>query len=503
MDFFSSLVIRGQCDACGMSRNIWVSELANEAILCDHRDRGCLGSLTIVYQGPKADMPPELANPRCIYDAQPKQVAETVSSTPPTEPKSVSRTGSFVSHFETFQVGDRVVRRGQLAEVVKVDITMDPPSYIVRREGSGEEVNCESWTLRRWSAEEASDAGDIDPSIISGALDEDPGSTAVCLDEEGYKVQAARKDTEGMKKFIRRFLVMLGGEVSDEGGLSGLAPYYSGERAVQTIDRLQEELLIAKWVSWAPRLANGSSVFLQKLQNRPELNGECGTVITYEQGYYLVELDGMTEELPEGSTGQDTLGLPRVMVRRGNLGVAESSGDSWGWKMKALLVGGLGVAAVAAVAAGYAFGSAAEETNSGTQDFGSGQGYGQSPNPTIRQPTQMPNQPTLTRSPGYTSSQRTQIPNQPAARQMHMSHRSHAGQKRSSAAEQRLELIRKQLEAQDHLSRRCGKKYPTLFAGIQDARSRGVISQRQADHFQAVNRRANTAKRTNFGEKLR
>jgi hypothetical protein len=455
-------------------------------------------------------MPPELANPRCIYDAQPKQVAAPVPIAPRAsenpsnaKPKSVSRTGSFVSHFETFQVGDRVVRRGQLAEVVKVDITMDPPSYIVRREGSGEEVNCDSWSLRRWSAEEAADAGDIDPSTISGILGEDPGCTAVCLDEEGYKAQAARKDTEGMKKFIRRFLAMLGGEVSDEGGLSGLAPYYSGERAVQTIDRLQEELLVAKWVRWAPRLANGSSVFLQKLQNRPELNGEIGTVITYEQGQYEVEL---TEELPEGSTGQDTLGLRRVKVRRGNLGeVAESSGDSWGCKMKALLVGGLGVAGVAAVAGLYALGSAAKETNSdsGTQDFGSGQCYGQSPNSTIRQPTQIPNQPTLTRSPGSTSGLRTQVPNQPASRQMHTSHRSDAGHKPNSAAGERVEFIRQQLEAQAHLSRRFGKNYPTLAAGINDARNRGVISQRQADHFQAVNRRANAAKRTTFGEKLR
>lgn len=68
-------VCRGQCDACGHSRNLWVSELArygNTGTPCDHGGLGCEGSLVVVYRGPKAWIP-ESCLKRC--SCQGKQAA--------------------------------------------------------------------------------------------------------------------------------------------------------------------------------------------------------------------------------------------------------------------------------------------------------------------------------------------------------------------------------------------------------------------------------------------
>mmetsp|Transcript_1685 Transcript_1685/g.3949 ORF Transcript_1685/g.3949 Transcript_1685/m.3949 type:complete len:265 (+) Transcript_1685:54-848(+) len=55
-------IVRGQCDACGFSRNIWASEMGevNGELKCDHRNRGCTGHLHIAYMGTKGSMPEEL-----------------------------------------------------------------------------------------------------------------------------------------------------------------------------------------------------------------------------------------------------------------------------------------------------------------------------------------------------------------------------------------------------------------------------------------------------------
>lgn len=53
-------IVRGQCTKCGFSRNIWVSELGEGDIKCDHRNRGCVGVLVKAYVGPKSGLPRHL-----------------------------------------------------------------------------------------------------------------------------------------------------------------------------------------------------------------------------------------------------------------------------------------------------------------------------------------------------------------------------------------------------------------------------------------------------------
>lgn len=63
-------IVRGECDACGMSRNLWVTELGAgpSGVPCRHGDRGCRGVMQIVYRGPKAWMPSEYDHGWCNCD---------------------------------------------------------------------------------------------------------------------------------------------------------------------------------------------------------------------------------------------------------------------------------------------------------------------------------------------------------------------------------------------------------------------------------------------------
>lgn len=58
-------IIRGQCDVCGMCRNLRVLEMGAARIPCDHVDRGCAGCFMTAYTGPKALMPDELRGSHC------------------------------------------------------------------------------------------------------------------------------------------------------------------------------------------------------------------------------------------------------------------------------------------------------------------------------------------------------------------------------------------------------------------------------------------------------
>jgi len=62
------------------------------------------------------------------------------------------------------------------------------------------------------------------------------------LDEEGYQLVAAKQDSKAMIDFIRRIIEAFGGQVLSEGDLDGFAPWYSGERCVQSFARLVDEL---------------------------------------------------------------------------------------------------------------------------------------------------------------------------------------------------------------------------------------------------------------------
>lgn len=88
----------------------------------------------------------------------------------------------------------------------------------------------------------------------------------VPLTEEGYKAVAAEKNDEEMKAYVRRILAAngLGVNASNEGALNGFVPYYSGAKAVQSLQRLQEELQRVPWVVRIPAfvaesLMNGAS----------------------------------------------------------------------------------------------------------------------------------------------------------------------------------------------------------------------------------------------------
>lgn len=77
------------------------------------------------------------------------------------------------------------------------------------------------------------------------------GRTAA-LSEVGYQ-QIAHSNHEmkrpHMLAFARRILNAAGKVVTDEGALSGLMMWHDGEIAVQTYDRLRDELLRAEWVA--------------------------------------------------------------------------------------------------------------------------------------------------------------------------------------------------------------------------------------------------------------
>lgn len=74
------------------------------------------------------------------------------------------------------------------------------------------------------------------------------GGRGAPLTEEGYQLVAALRNDEYMKVFIRRLARVTGHWVQDEGALSGFVPHYSGTLAVQSIDKLKEELKAAPWV---------------------------------------------------------------------------------------------------------------------------------------------------------------------------------------------------------------------------------------------------------------
>lgn len=75
----------------------------------------------------------------------------------------------------------------------------------------------------------------------------------VDLSEGGYRIVAGFRDAEAMKAFIRRVVEMDGGNVYNDGDLEGLVPFYDGEAATQSFERLRWELQRVSWTK-APAL---------------------------------------------------------------------------------------------------------------------------------------------------------------------------------------------------------------------------------------------------------
>lgn len=63
-------IVRGQCNACGTSRNLWVEEMAEGDVACAHAKRGCGGTYEVAYAGPKKWLPDHLQNVRCRCDTR-------------------------------------------------------------------------------------------------------------------------------------------------------------------------------------------------------------------------------------------------------------------------------------------------------------------------------------------------------------------------------------------------------------------------------------------------
>jgi hypothetical protein len=62
-------IVRGKCGVCGTCRNLWVSEMTGDGpVACAHADRGCKGTYSVAYAGPKKFLPDELQNVRCRCD---------------------------------------------------------------------------------------------------------------------------------------------------------------------------------------------------------------------------------------------------------------------------------------------------------------------------------------------------------------------------------------------------------------------------------------------------
>lgn len=67
------------------------------------------------------------------------------------------------------------------------------------------------------------------------------GKTA-SLDSSGYKAVADGRSHKDMKSFVQRVVNKLGYHVASTGDLDGFVQYYSGEKGVQSFDKMQKEI---------------------------------------------------------------------------------------------------------------------------------------------------------------------------------------------------------------------------------------------------------------------
>jgi hypothetical protein len=114
-------------------------------------------------------------------------------------------------------------------------------------------------------------------------LSDDPlgiGTTAP-LDEVGYKEVANTKSNIEMSIFVLRVVRQHGMQVVDEDQFSGLIPYYSGDKSVQTFDTLEQEIqkitkAMCAWIIPDTETSNTDG----------EVDGK--SVPLTEQGYYTI-----------------------------------------------------------------------------------------------------------------------------------------------------------------------------------------------------------------------
>jgi len=137
-------IMRVQCDACGFSRNMWVSESNASSRPCDHADRGCTGQLLVAFVGLKSRIPPELLSQRCTCSVGDERERQS-------EPEF------------TVKGGDRALQRSALQEYmerqrerIQFDLRLPPAGWLCSPHTMKEEWVTHWLTTRRFRGHPAS-----------------------------------------------------------------------------------------------------------------------------------------------------------------------------------------------------------------------------------------------------------------------------------------------------------------------------------------------------------
>jgi hypothetical protein len=85
-------------------------------------------------------------------------------------------------------------------------------------------------------ADSHADSRDIRASLLQR-------DSFLTLDEHGYRSVVASRSNRAMRKFVEHLAEDMSLSIVDPGGLSGMVPYYSGQRSTQSFRALRSELL--------------------------------------------------------------------------------------------------------------------------------------------------------------------------------------------------------------------------------------------------------------------
>jgi len=137
------------------------------------------------------------------------------------------------------EFGGTVVNEGGLAEMVPLYRgSKDPESFMRLME----ELNAISHAQDGWL--KLPRAGSFKMLQIGYGPDHFPAGvgTVASLSEQGYQAVVFTHRSPEMRQFIQRAIQQNGFEVSDDGGLSGLVPFYSGECGSRSFKELLSEM---------------------------------------------------------------------------------------------------------------------------------------------------------------------------------------------------------------------------------------------------------------------
>jgi len=113
----------------------------------------------------------------------------------------------------------------------------------------------------RWTAKEV-EVDEVEPEPIS---------------EDGYLEVVSERSNKKMEHFVKRVATSMSFRIIDEGSLKGMVPYYSGQKATQSLAAMRRELLKAslKKRSWLAKKSRPKHVLLQTEASQHQAeNGE-------------------------------------------------------------------------------------------------------------------------------------------------------------------------------------------------------------------------------------